>query len=83
MGEPIPIDVLPTQEGDGWSALYDTESNPLILLEEPQIDRLLGEVRGLEVADIGCGTGRHALRLAEAGGHRMPHACSVHPAAAG
>jgi malonyl-CoA O-methyltransferase len=31
------------------------------------VDRLLGEVRGLAVADIGCGTGRHAVRLARAG----------------
>jgi malonyl-CoA O-methyltransferase len=28
---------------------------------------LLGDVRGLAVADIGCGTGRHAIRLASAG----------------
>ena len=27
----------------------------------------LGDVRGLAVLDLGCGTGRHALWLAEAG----------------
>ena len=31
------------------------------------MDRLLGEVKGLTVLDVGCGTGRHAIRLAAAG----------------
>jgi len=30
---------------------------------------LIGPVQGLRIADIGCGTGRYAVRLAEAGGH--------------
>jgi len=65
MDEPI---ILSTRDGyDRWSEIYDTEGNPLISLEEPAVDRLLGEVRGLDVADIGCGTGRHAVRLAERG----------------
>src|SRR5208337_3834007 len=60
--------VLPTRAGyDRWAACYDTDGNPLIALEEPQVDRLLGEVRGLAVLDVGCGTGRHAIRLAGAG----------------
>lgn len=63
-----PIDLLPTREGyDRWAEIYDGEGNPLVALEEPWVDRLLGDVRGLAVADIGCGTGRHALRLAAAG----------------
>jgi malonyl-CoA O-methyltransferase len=36
-------------------------------MEEPEVDRLLGPPAGLDVADIGTGTGRHALRLAAAG----------------
>src|SRR5438552_18394677 len=64
----LPIDHLPTREGyDRWATIYDGEGNPLVLLEEPHVDRLLGSIRGLAVADIGCGTGRHALRLAGAG----------------
>src|SRR5262245_21728922 len=63
----IPIE-LSTREGyDRWAEVYDGEGNPLVALEEPLLDRLLGDVRGLAVADIGCGTGRHALRLAAAG----------------
>jgi malonyl-CoA O-methyltransferase len=60
--------VLPTREGyDRWAEIYDGEGNPLIALEEPEVDRLLGDVAGLDVVDVGCGTGRHALRLASRG----------------
>lgn len=62
------VDHLSTREGyDRWAEVYDTDGNPLIALEEPEVDRLLGEVAGLAVADIGAGTGRHAVRLAAAG----------------
>ena len=67
-----PVDagrVVPTREGyDRWAEVYDHEDNPLIQLEERHLPPLLGSVARLDVADIGCGTGRHALRLAEAGG---------------
>jgi malonyl-CoA O-methyltransferase len=60
--------VVPTREGyDLWAQIYDEEDNPLIALETMLFRRLLGDVRGLTVADIGCGTGRHALAMAEAG----------------
>ncbi len=63
-----PVDRLPTREGyDRWSACYDEEDNPLIALEEPQVAALLGSVSRLRVLDLGCGTGRHALRLAAVG----------------
>jgi malonyl-CoA O-methyltransferase len=59
---------LSTREGyDRWSSIYDTDGNPLIALEEPLVDRLLGEIGGLSAIDLGCGTGRHAIRLAKAG----------------
>ncbi len=62
------VDHLSTREGyDRWAEVYDTDGNPLIALEEPEVDRLLGDVAGLAVADIGTGTGRHAIRLADAG----------------
>jgi 2-polyprenyl-3-methyl-5-hydroxy-6-metoxy-1,4-benzoquinol methylase len=62
------IDLLSTRDGyDLWAAIYDEDGNPLIAIEEPWVDQLLGDVRGLSVADIGCGTGRHAIRLASAG----------------
>ena len=60
--------IMPTREGyDRWATIYDEEQNWLIYLEEPEVDRLLGDVAGLDIVDVGCGTGRHALRLAERG----------------
>jgi malonyl-CoA O-methyltransferase len=65
---PLVAGELPTREGyDRWSADYDHDENPLVAMEEPEVDRLLGPVDGLDVADVGCGTGRHAVRLAAAG----------------
>jgi malonyl-CoA O-methyltransferase len=65
---PRPVERVSAREGyDRWAAIYDTEDNPLIALEEPRVVELLGDVRGLDVVDLGCGTGRHAVRLAGAG----------------
>lgn len=62
------IDFLSTRAGyDRWAAIYDGEDNPLIALEAPEVARLLGGVHGLKIADVGCGTGRHAVELARSG----------------
>jgi malonyl-CoA O-methyltransferase len=59
---------LPTREAyDLWAEVYDRDGNPLLALEERHIGALIGDVTGLTVADVGCGTGRHAIRLAAAG----------------
>lgn len=59
---------VPTQPGyDRWAEFYDGERSPLAELEQPIADKLLGDVSGLAVCDLGCGTGRHAVRLAAAG----------------
>jgi malonyl-CoA O-methyltransferase len=52
---------------DRWARVYDHDRNPLPALEEPFVRDALGAVHGLDVLDLGCGTGRHALWLAEAG----------------
>ena len=60
--------ILPTRDGyDLWASTYDTMGNWLLALEEPEVERVLGDVRGLDLLDAGCGTGRHAIRLAGAG----------------
>ncbi len=62
------LEVAPVQQGYArWSETYDVQDNPLIILEEPLVRSLQGEVQGLKVADIGCGTGRHTVQLSEAG----------------
>lgn len=51
-----------------WSETYHEQAdNPLTALEEPVLAPLLAEVAGRRVLDVGCGTGRHALRLAARG----------------
>jgi ubiquinone/menaquinone biosynthesis C-methylase UbiE len=50
-----------------WAQVYDGDGNPLLSLEAPHVARLLGEPAGLAIADVGCGTGRHALALAQEG----------------
>lgn len=52
---------------DRWAAVYDHDANPLQALEEPFVRSLIGDVRGLSVLDLGCGTGRHSLWLAAMG----------------
>jgi 2-polyprenyl-3-methyl-5-hydroxy-6-metoxy-1,4-benzoquinol methylase len=52
---------------DRWATVYDHEANPLQALEEPLMREAIGTVHGLNVLDLGCGTGRHSLWLAANG----------------
>ncbi|MGE0481035.1 MAG: class I SAM-dependent methyltransferase [Phycisphaerae bacterium] len=62
------VERVPAQAGyDRWAEIYDHEDNALIQLEERELPALLGGVAELDVVDVGCGTGRWALRLAEQG----------------
>ncbi|MCA9751050.1 MAG: class I SAM-dependent methyltransferase [Gemmatimonadetes bacterium] len=55
---------------DRWAKVYDHDRNPLPALEEPVVRALEpANLRGLRALDLGCGTGRHAIRLAERGAH--------------
>ncbi len=68
MSDPTLFEHVPTRDGyDRWASVYDGEGNPLVELEAPVAEQMLGEVAGLRIADIGCGTGRHAIRLTAAG----------------
>jgi malonyl-CoA O-methyltransferase len=68
MPEPLKPQASSVRKGyDRWAVLYDREENPLIAIEEPVVREAIGDVAGLEVLDLGCGTGRHSLWLASAG----------------
>jgi SAM-dependent methyltransferase len=54
---------------DEWSPIYDTP-NPVTILEDPVLEPLLAAVPIGVAADVACGTGRIALKLA-ALGHRV------------
>lgn len=66
----LPADQLKkVQSGyDRWATVYDHDANPLLALEQPIVGKWVGDPTGLEVLDLGCGTGRHALWIAQAGG---------------
>jgi SAM-dependent methyltransferase len=50
-----------------WAACYEDDGNPLIPLESPAVAALFGPIAGRRALDLGCGTGRHTLALAQAG----------------
>lgn len=47
-----------------WSATYDLEKNPLIVIEEPRVDEIMAGLPITHALDVGAGTGRHTLKLA-------------------
>ncbi len=52
---------------DGYrlvSRVYDAEPNPILPLEQRFLERLLPPIDGLDIVDLGCGTGRWLARLA-------------------
>jgi len=49
---------------DTWAQVYDEQPNPLLTLEQRFLLRMLPDVRGLDVLDAGCGTGRWLQLLA-------------------
>lgn len=52
---------------DRWAAVYDHDANPLQALEESLVRAAVGDPRGREVIELGCGTGRHTRWLVESG----------------
>jgi len=64
-----PTELSPLDGYAAWAERYDDEDNPLALLEGPAILEACGQVAGLRILDLGCGTGRHSLPLIQAGAH--------------
>jgi cytosine/adenosine deaminase-related metal-dependent hydrolase/ubiquinone/menaquinone biosynthesis C-methylase UbiE len=48
---------------DCWAQVYDIQPNPLLMLEERKVAPLLPSVSGLDILDVGCGTGRWLVKL--------------------
>jgi SAM-dependent methyltransferase len=52
-----------------WADQYDCCDNPIVAGEEPVNNDLIGVASGLRVFDVGCGTNRNAIWLAEVDAH--------------
>ncbi len=58
------ISCFPAEVFDTWANVYDSQPNPLLALEQRLLGPMLPDVRGLDVLDAGCGTGRWLHQLA-------------------
>jgi cytosine/adenosine deaminase-related metal-dependent hydrolase/ubiquinone/menaquinone biosynthesis C-methylase UbiE len=58
------ISCFPAEAFDTWADVYDSQPNPLLALEQRLLGPMLPDVRGLDVLDAGCGTGRWLHQLA-------------------
>jgi cytosine/adenosine deaminase-related metal-dependent hydrolase/ubiquinone/menaquinone biosynthesis C-methylase UbiE len=54
-----------------WAHTYDTELNPMLSLEQRFLESILPDVKGLDVVDLGCGTGRWLAALRDAGARSL------------
>jgi cytosine/adenosine deaminase-related metal-dependent hydrolase len=55
---------IPSTEGYRiWAQSYDSEPNPMLSLEQRFLEALLPQAKGLDVVDLGCGTGRWLAAL--------------------
>src|ERR1700722_2532094 len=59
------LSCFPSEAFDTWADVYDSQPNPLLALEQRLLGPMLPDVRGLDVLDAGCGTGRWLHQLAE------------------
>lgn len=54
---------------DQWASFYDAYPNPTVAMDELSFPELWRDMRDKAVLELGCGTGRHTLRLLEQGNH--------------
>jgi ubiquinone/menaquinone biosynthesis C-methylase UbiE len=54
-----------------WAHTYDHEANPMLSLERRVLEPLLPTVAGLDIIDLGCGTGRWLEVLKQSGARSL------------
>jgi cytosine/adenosine deaminase-related metal-dependent hydrolase/ubiquinone/menaquinone biosynthesis C-methylase UbiE len=67
----LPQAESPRAEFALWSKVYDESPNPMLALEERFLSLLLPLVSGLDIVDIGCGTGRWLERFTANGSCKL------------
>lgn len=55
------------QKYDLWSSTYDGADNPLVAATHWALERVSFDCRGVDVIELGCGTGRHVPRVLDGG----------------
>ncbi len=51
---------------DLWSSIYDRYPNPTVAIDDISFPEFYSTVKDMNVLEVGCGTGRHTLRLISA-----------------
>jgi cytosine/adenosine deaminase-related metal-dependent hydrolase/ubiquinone/menaquinone biosynthesis C-methylase UbiE len=54
-----------------WAQTYDSAPNPMLSLEQRILESILPDVQGLDVVDLGCGTGRWLAELQKCGARSL------------
>src|ERR1700691_5637403 len=65
------LSCFPPEVFDTWADVYDSQPNPLLSLEQRVLGPMLPDVRGLDVLDAGCGTGRWLHQLSNRSPRRL------------
>lgn len=66
MAESVSTRCLPSAEGyELWAQVYDSQPNPMLSLEERYLESLLPQVKGRDLVDMGCGTGRWLAKFSK------------------